>query len=141
MTHMVIYRSAEGQPVYHQTESLEEAARHLEHLRNAGQGTDARIFSMQEIPVEVKTYYKVEVPAEPKAAAPAAPAPAPAATPAAPAAPAAQPQPAAAPASPAPAAAAAPASPVAPQPVKGEPAAAGAGAGANGGRFGLFGKS
>ena len=83
MTHMVIYRSAEGQPVYHQTESLEEAARHLEHLRNAGQGTDARIFSMQEIPVEVKTYYKVEVPAEPKAAAPAAPAPAPAATPAA----------------------------------------------------------
>jgi hypothetical protein len=124
MMHMVMYRSPEGQPVYHQTESLEEAARHLEHLRNAGQGTDARIFRMDEVRVEVKTYYKVELPTSPAPAAPAAAAPAPAA-------------PAAAPA-PAPAPAAAPAAPaaVAPQPVKGEPA----GAGANGGRFGLFGK-
>ena len=136
MSFMVIYRSPEGQPVYHQMESLEEAARHVEHLRNAGQGGDARIFRMQEIPIEVKTYYKVELPAEaPDApAAAAAPAPAPAAAPAA-AAPA---QPAAAPA-PAPAAAAAstaasPASAAAN--AKGEPA----GAGANGGRFGLFGK-
>ena len=55
MMHMVTYRSPEGQPVYHQTESLEDAARHLEHLRNSGQGTDARIFSMNEVRVEVKT--------------------------------------------------------------------------------------
>ena len=56
MSHMVIYRSPEGQPVYHQTESLEDAARHLEQLRNAGQGADARIFSLNEVRVEVKTY-------------------------------------------------------------------------------------
>ncbi|HEX4979185.1 MAG TPA: hypothetical protein VFV35_03890 [Acidimicrobiales bacterium] len=127
---MVIYRSPDGQPVYHQTESLEEAARHLEQLRNGGQGADARIFSMQEIRVEVKTYYKVELPAD---VAPAAAASAPAPTPSVPAPPA--PAPASAPAAaPAPAAAA-----VAPQPAKGEPAAASAAA--NGGRFGLFGKS
>ena len=138
MSHMVIYRSPEGQSVYHQTESLEEAARHLEHLRNSGQGGDARIFRMHEIPVEVKTYYKVELPVEQPAAPSSAPAPAAPAAPAA-AAPASAP---AAPAAPAPApAAAAPAASAAPGPqaVKGEPA--GAGAGANGaGRVGLFGK-
>ena len=130
MTHMVLHQSADGQAVYHQTESLEEAARHVEQLRNAGQGADARIFRMHEVPIEVKTYYKVELPADadgdaaPAAAAATAPAPAPAAE-AAPAPPAATP-------------AAAP--PPAAVPVKGEPAAAAAGAGANGGRFGLFGK-
>ncbi|HEX7167442.1 MAG TPA: hypothetical protein VF230_10725 [Acidimicrobiales bacterium] len=141
MTHMVLYRSAEGQPVYHPTESLEDAARHLEQLRNAGHGSDARIFRLEEIPVEVKTYYRVELPVEAKgdAPAPAEPAaPAPAA-----AAPAAAAPPANAPAAVAPAAAAAaapaaaPAAPAnGPAPVKGEPATAGA----NGGRFGLFGK-
>ena len=141
MTHMVIYRSPEGQPVYHPTESLEEAARHLEHLRNAGQGTDARIFSMQEIPVEVKTYYRVELPTDaPAAAAAASAAPAAPATPATPApTPTKGEAPAAAPAAAAPAPAPAPAVAAAasgPAPVKGEPTAAGA----NGGRFGLFGK-
>jgi hypothetical protein len=61
MSHMVIYRSVEGQPVFHQVESLEDAARHVETLRNAGQGGDARIFSMKEVKIEVKTYYRVEV--------------------------------------------------------------------------------
>ena len=133
MSHMVIYRSVEGQPVFHQVETLEDAARHVETLRNAGQGDDARIFAMKEVKIAVKTYYKVEVEAEDGAAAAAAAAPAPA-----PAAPkvvadtsaAAAPQPAPA------AAAAAPAA--APAAVKPEPAVAGAAA--NGGRFGLFGK-
>ena len=138
MSHLVIHRSADGSPIYHQAESLEEAARHVESLRNAGQGDDARIFRMQEVPIEVKTYYRVEVsvPAGEDAAKPAA-----AAAPAAPAAaaPAAAAPAPAAPAAPAPAPAPAP-EPVAvtPAAVKGEPAAAGAGA--NGGRFGLFGK-
>ena len=142
MTHMVIYRSGEGQPVYQPTESLEEAARHVEQLRNAGQGADARIFRMDEVPMEVKTYYKVEVPGV------AAPAPAPAKADAAPAGPPAGP-PAAAPAADAPAAAEAPAdAPVATvaaapsaatPPSKGELAST-AGANGTGGRFGLFGK-
>ena len=125
MTHMVLHQSAEGQTVYHQTESLEEAAHHVEQLRNAGHGADARIFRMTEVPIEVKTYYKVELPKD-DGAAPAADAAAEAAAPVAEA-----PAAAAATAAPAPAPAAEPV--VA---TKGEPATAGA----NGGRFGLFGK-
>jgi hypothetical protein len=135
MTHMVIHRSSEGAPVYHPTESLEEAARHVEQLRNAGQGADARIFRMEEIPMEVKTYYKVEVPgvaAPAPAKADAAPAPSPDAV-----APAADVPAAAAPAA-APAEAPAAAPTAATPPSKGEPAAAGANG--TGGRFGLFGK-
>lgn len=133
MSHIVIYRSNDGQAVYHQTEKLEEAARHVEWLRNSGQGSDARIFRMQEVPIEVKTYYRVELAATDEAQpAPATPAPTPA-----PASAVAANKPASAPA-PAPAPAA-PASP-APVAVKPETAGAGAGPGANGGRFGLFGK-
>jgi hypothetical protein len=140
MSHMVIYRSVEGSPVFHQVENLEDAARHVETLRNAGQGGDARIFSMKEVKIEVKTYYRVEVASDgdDKAAAPAPAAPA-AAAPAA-VAPAAAAPAAAAAAAEAPAAAAAPVAPAgnAPAAVKPEPAIAGAAA--NGGRFGLFGK-
>jgi hypothetical protein len=126
MSHMVIHRSADGQNVYHQVESLEEAARHVESLRNSGQGNDARIFRLQEVPIEVKTYYRVEVAAvaDEATAKPAAPAPV------------GPPATAPAPAPPAPPLASAPPAPVA---VKPEPATAGAAA--NGGRFGLFGKS
>ena len=137
MSHMVIYRSVEGQPVFHQVETLEDAARHVETLRNAGQGDDARIFAMKEVKIEVKTYYRVEVAAD--ETPPAAPAkPAVAADRSADAAPA--PAPAPAPAAPPVAAADAPAAgaPAAPAAVKPEPAVAGAAA--NGGRFGLFGK-
>lgn len=131
MSHIVIYRSNDGQAVYHQTEGLEEAARHVEWLRNSGQGKDARIFRMQEVPIEVKTYYRVEVAAVDEAQpAPATPAPAPAVA-------ANRPSPAPAPAA---APAPAPAAPASPAPVAVKPETAGAGAAANGGRFGLFGK-
>lgn len=143
MSHIVIYRSNDGQAVYHQVEGLEEAARHVEWLRNSGQGKDAKIFRMQEVAIEVKTYYRVEVataeeaPAAPAASspqpAPAQPAPAPAQPAQAPAANRPAPVPAAAAAGSAPASAPSPAQPA----VKPETAGAGA---ANGGRFGLFGK-
>jgi hypothetical protein len=136
MTHMVTYRSGEGQPVYHPTESLEEAARHVEQLRNAGQGADARIFRLEEVPMEVKTYYKVEVSVGGGSAVEAEPA-------AAPAVAAAAPVPAAAAPAPAPAAAApvdAPANPPATAVSATKPEPATAGANGNGGRFGLFGK-
>src|SRR5688500_19137366 len=129
MSHMVIYRSLDGQPVFHPVDSLEDAARHVESLRNAGQADDARIFAMKEVKIEVRTYYRVEVATDeapsatevPAPAAPAAPAPAPAKPPVA----------ADTSATPAPPAAATP-----PTAVKPEPAVAGAA----GGRFGLFGK-
>src|SRR5207237_8333962 len=58
---MVIFRSPEGKPGYHQAEGLDEAMRLAEMLRNQEQVTDARIFRMDEVPIEFKTYYRVEV--------------------------------------------------------------------------------
>lgn len=79
MSHMVIFRTAEGKPGYHQSENLDEAVRFVEHLRNSENVPDARIFRMQEVPIEFKTYVKVEVAGvdeAPAAVAPPAPAPA-----------------------------------------------------------------
>ena len=64
MQHMVIFRSAEGKPDYHQADELDSAVKFVEHLRNVEQVTDARIFRMEEVAIEVKAYYKVEVAAE-----------------------------------------------------------------------------
>ncbi|MBW3668599.1 MAG: hypothetical protein KY443_05235 [Actinobacteria bacterium] len=61
MSHMVVFRSAEGKPGYHQADSLDEAVRFVEHLRNQEGVSDTRLFKMQEIPLEVRTYYRVEV--------------------------------------------------------------------------------
>ncbi|HVF73413.1 MAG TPA: hypothetical protein VM938_00085 [Acidimicrobiales bacterium] len=68
MSHMVVFRSADGKPGYHQAESLDEAVRFVEHLRNQEGVTDTRLFHMQEIPLEVRTYYRVEVAASADAA-------------------------------------------------------------------------
>lgn len=97
MPHMVIFRSAEGKAGYHQAESLDEAVRFVEHLRNQEGVSETRIFRMQEVPIEFKTYYKVEVAGgddAPVAAPMAAPV---AAAPVAPAAPAHEDKPAPAP--------------------------------------------
>jgi hypothetical protein len=59
--YMVIFRTGEGKPGFHQAESLEEAVRFVERLRNQEQVTDGRIFRMTEVPLEFKTYIKVEV--------------------------------------------------------------------------------
>ena len=61
MSHMVMFRSAEGKPGYHQTEALDDAIKFVERLRNTENVTEARIFRMQEVPIEFKTYYRVEV--------------------------------------------------------------------------------
>src|SRR4051812_11818778 len=58
---MVIFRRPEGKPGYHQAENVEDALRFVEMLRNQEQVTDARIFRMQEVPIEVRTVYKVEL--------------------------------------------------------------------------------
>ncbi|MBV8161044.1 MAG: hypothetical protein JO265_08990 [Acidimicrobiia bacterium] len=62
--HMVIFRRPDGKPAYHQAEGVEDALRFVEMLRNQEKVTDARIFRMEEVPIEVRTYYKVEVAGE-----------------------------------------------------------------------------
>ncbi len=61
MAHMVIFRTTDGKPAYHQTEALDDAVRFVEHLRNEEQVTDARIFTMSEVPLEFKVHWRVEV--------------------------------------------------------------------------------
>jgi hypothetical protein len=61
LSHMVIYRTADGQPGYHQAEELDEAVRFVERLRN-GDGVDgARIFKMDEVSFDFRPYFKVEI--------------------------------------------------------------------------------
>jgi|SRR5688500_2185282 len=72
MSHMVVFRSAEGKPGYHQAETLDDAVRFVERLRNQEGVNDSRVFRMEEVPLEFKTYVRVEV----AGAAPSEPAPA-----------------------------------------------------------------
>lgn len=61
MAHMVIFRRPDGKPGYHQADSVDDAIRFVEMLRNQEKVTDARIFRMEEVPIEIRAYYKVEV--------------------------------------------------------------------------------
>ena len=83
---MVIFRRPDGKPGYHQADSVDDALRFVEMLRNQEKVTDARIFRMEEVPIEIRTYYKVEVAGE-QSETPA-PAPAPTHAPVAPVPPA-----------------------------------------------------
>jgi hypothetical protein len=59
--HMVVFTTAEGKTAYHPTESLEDAVKFVERVTNSEGVSDARVFQMTEIPLEVKAIYKVEV--------------------------------------------------------------------------------
>jgi len=61
MAHMVIFRRPDGKPGYHQADSVDDAIRFVEMLRNQEKVTDARIFRMEEVSIEFRAYYKVEV--------------------------------------------------------------------------------
>jgi hypothetical protein len=61
---MVIFRRPEGKPGYHQAESVDDAVRFVEMLRNQEQANDIHIFRMQEVPFEFRTVFKVEISSE-----------------------------------------------------------------------------
>jgi len=76
MSHMVIFKTSEGKSAYHQAAGLDEAVRFMEHLRNSESVESAKLFHLTEVPVQFKTYFKVEVgegKAEEAVEAPAAP--------------------------------------------------------------------
>lgn len=61
MAHMVIYRTVEGKPAYHQATELEDAISYVERLRNDEGIEHARIFDMKEVPFEFRLTYRVEI--------------------------------------------------------------------------------
>ena len=78
MPHMVIFRDEDGKPGYHQAEALDDAVRFMEELRNERHVSETRVFAMHEVPIEFKSYWKVEVmPTETVPETPPAPLPPP----------------------------------------------------------------
>ena len=69
MPHMVVFRTKEGKQGYHLADTLDDAVRFVEHLRNNEQVDDSKVYRMHEVPIEFKVMYKVEV-AGPSGAAP-----------------------------------------------------------------------
>ncbi len=61
MRHMIVHHSTDGAAIYHETDDLDSAVRLVEHLRNVDNVTDARIYSLHEVPIEFRPYYRVEV--------------------------------------------------------------------------------
>jgi len=60
MVHMVIHPSMNGSVEYHPFEDLESAVAYVEAQRNAGVD-EARLYELHEIPLTVRSYFKVEV--------------------------------------------------------------------------------
>lgn len=61
MSHMVIYRGADGKPGYHQTDEILDAVAFVERLRNEQAVEHARIFRLEEVQFEFRPYYRVEL--------------------------------------------------------------------------------
>lgn len=59
--HLVRFTTAEGREGQHQASTLEDALKFVEHLRNAEEATDVRVYRMHQVPIEFKAYYRVEV--------------------------------------------------------------------------------
>jgi hypothetical protein len=69
MSHVVLSKGASGEPKVDEVGSLEEALEQVERLRNEDGVTDVRV--LREVPIEVKTYYKVVALEDGPAVAPA----------------------------------------------------------------------
>jgi hypothetical protein len=59
--HLVKFQTAEGREGQHTAASLDDALRFVERLRNNEGAADVRVFRMHEVPIEFKTYFKVEL--------------------------------------------------------------------------------
>ena len=72
MEHLVTFRTAEGRDGHHIAGGLEDALRFVERLHNSEEASGIRLHRMQEVPIEFKTYVKVEVRGEASPADPPA---------------------------------------------------------------------
>lgn len=79
MSHMVIFQTPDGNPGYNQFETLDEAVKFVEKLRNEQSVETARMFALEEVKFEFKPYFKVNLdqPAVTSGSAPVIPIPIP----------------------------------------------------------------
>ncbi len=61
MEHLVRFMSAEGREGQHRADTLDDALAFVERLRNSEEASDVRVYRMEEVPIEFRTYYKVEL--------------------------------------------------------------------------------
>jgi len=61
VSHMVIFQTPDGNPGYNQFETIEEAVRFVEVLRNEQSVENARMFALEEVRFDFKPYYRVEI--------------------------------------------------------------------------------
>lgn len=71
MSHVVLSKGASGEAKVDEVGSLDEALQQVERLRNEDGISDVRI--LREVPIEVKTYYRVVALEDGPAAAPVEP--------------------------------------------------------------------
>lgn len=69
MDHLVRFTTDEGREGQHTAETLDDALRFVERLRNSEAISEVRVFRVQEVPISFRTYFKVELAAETEAAA------------------------------------------------------------------------
>lgn len=71
--YQVNFTSAEGKTGSHTANTLDEALKFIEHLRNNEGVSETKLYQLTEIPIQVKAVYKVDIagatgePAEPPA--------------------------------------------------------------------------
>src|SRR5690349_20747453 len=58
---MVIFQTPDGNPGYNQFETLDEAVRFVEKLRNEQSVETARMFALDEVKFDFKPYFRVEL--------------------------------------------------------------------------------
>ncbi|MEO7803819.1 MAG: hypothetical protein ABIS18_05195 [Actinomycetota bacterium] len=59
--HLVMFNNEDGKSATHQTETLDEAVKFVEHIKNNEQVLEVRLYRLVEIALEVKAYFKVEL--------------------------------------------------------------------------------
>jgi hypothetical protein len=64
MDHLIRFTTAEGVEGNHQAGSLDDAIAFVERLRNVEGAADVRLYRLTEVPIEFRTYYRVEVGAD-----------------------------------------------------------------------------
>ncbi len=67
MDHLIRFVTAEGVEGSHHAASLDDAISFVEHVRNTEGASDVRLFRLTEVPLEFRTYYRVEVGGAPSA--------------------------------------------------------------------------
>jgi hypothetical protein len=61
MSHIVIHNNSDYVAQYRQFDDVQDAVTYLEQLHNTDGVKGARLFAMQEVPFEVKSYVKIEL--------------------------------------------------------------------------------